>query len=157
MGIKIKAKCHQCGIRNVLDIEPAMTSGKIKNLFVCQNCGAMNELDIDPQNLGDTEQDWLCESPKGFEWILPSGKVTPIVGDPIYISSLGEQLSRKVYLERYKVDPEIAYQFMHRKKDTQTAKVITNKPSPTTTEHSAADLWIDKKKSSLQRLWRNYI
>ena len=31
MGIKIKAKCHQCGIRNVLDIEPAMTSGKIKN------------------------------------------------------------------------------------------------------------------------------
>ena len=156
MGIKIKAKCHQCGIKNVLDIEPAMTSGKIKINFVCQNCGAINELDIDPQNLGDTEQDWLCESPEGFEWILPSGKVTPIIGDPIYISSLGEHLSRDVYLKRYKVDPEIAYQFMHRKKDTLTAKVIANKPGPTT-QHSAVDLWIDKKKSSLQRLWRNYI
>lgn len=157
MGIKIKAKCHQCGIKNVLDIEPVVTSGKIKIQFVCQNCGAINELDIDPQNLDDTEQDWLCESPKGFEWILPTGKITPIAGDPIYVSAFGESLSRKVYLERYKVDPEIAYQFMQRKRDTQTAKVITNKPSPTATEHSAADLWIDKKKSYLQRLWRNYI
>jgi hypothetical protein len=157
MGIKIKAKCHQCGIRNVLDIEPAMTSGKIKINFICQNCGAINELDIDPQDLGDTEQDWLCLSPKGFEWTLPSGKITPIVGDPIYVSAFGERLSREVYLGKYKLDPEIAYQFMQRKKDTQTAKVITNKSSPTTTEHSAADLWIDKKKSSLQRLWRNYI
>jgi hypothetical protein len=156
MGIKIKAKCHQCGIKNMLDIKPAVTSGKIKINFVCQNCGAINELDIDPQNLGDTEQDWLCLSPEGFEWTLPSGKITPIVGDPIYVSALGEQLSRKVYLERYKLDPEIAYQFMQRKKDTQNAKMITNKPSQTT-QHSVADLWIDKKKSYLQRLWRNYI
>ena len=74
MGIKIKAKCHQCGTKNVLDIEPAMTSGKIKINFVCQNCGALNELDIDPQNLGDTEQDWLCIAPEGFEWTLPIRK-----------------------------------------------------------------------------------
>ena len=156
MGIKIRAKCHQCGIKNMLDIEPAMTSGKIKINFVCQNCGAMNELDIDPQNLGDTEQDWLCIPPEGFEWTLPSGKITPIVGDPIYVSALGEQLSRNVYLERYKLDPEIAYQFMQRKKNTLTAKMITNKPSQTT-QHYVADLRIDKKKSYLQTLWRNHI
>jgi hypothetical protein len=157
MGIIIKAKCHQCGIKNVLDIEPVETSGKIKIKFACLNCGAINELDIDPKNLNDTEQDWLCESPKGFEWILPTGKIIPIVGDKIYISAFGEHLSRKAYMEKYKLDPEIAYQYIRRERDTQTAKVITNKPSSTATEHSTADLLIDKKKNHMELLWRNYI
>ena len=59
------------------------------------------------------EDDWLgCDLPQGFEWKLPAGKITPVVGDPIYISSIGEQMSREEYLVKYNVDPEIAYQMM---------------------------------------------
>jgi formylmethanofuran dehydrogenase subunit C len=57
--------------------------------------------------------DWLgCDLPQGFEWKLPAGKITPVVGDPIYISSIGEQMSRAEYLVKYNVDPEVAYQMM---------------------------------------------
>ena len=125
MGVKIKAKCFHCGNENELDIEPAVTNGKTKYNFICQNCGALNELSIDPMNLNDTEQDWLCGAPNGFEWIMPSGKVMPIVGDPIYVSALGEYLTRSAYLEKYKLDPEIAYQFMRKNRNTQTSNIIT--------------------------------
>jgi hypothetical protein len=126
MGLKIKVICFNCGTKNDLDVEPVLTPGKIQIHFVCQECGALNEVSVDPQNLADTEQDWLCLPPIGFEWVLPSGKIIPIVGDPIYVSAFGEYLSRKVYLERYKVDPEIAYQYMRRKRNTKTASKITN-------------------------------
>jgi hypothetical protein len=126
MGIKIKVKCFNCGTKNDLDIEPVLTPGKIQINFVCQECGALNEVSVDPQNLTDTEQDWLCLPPRGFEWVLPSGKIDPIMGDPIYISAFGEYLSRKVYLERYKVDPETAYQYMRKKRNTKTIRKIKN-------------------------------
>jgi hypothetical protein len=140
MGVKINVKCFNCGTRNVLDIEPVFTPGKIKIQFVCQECGALNIVDVDPQNLDDTEQDWLCLPPTGFEWVLPSGKITPIIGDPIYVSAFGEYLSRKVYLERYKVDPEIAYQYMRRKRNTQTASKITNNLSQSVATNPVLDL-----------------
>jgi hypothetical protein len=140
MGIKIKVICFNCGTKNELDIEPVLTPGKIQINFVCQECGALNEVSVDPQNLADTEQDWLCLPPRGFEWVLPSGKIEPIIGDPIYISAFGEHLSRKVYLERYKVDPEIAYQYMRRKRNTQTASKITNSLSQGVATKSVLDL-----------------
>jgi hypothetical protein len=57
--------------------------------------------------------DWLdCSLPEGFEWILPTGKITPIIGDPIYISAMGEHLSYEAYLAEYGIDPEIAYTLM---------------------------------------------
>jgi hypothetical protein len=128
MGVKIKCKCFNCGTINEIDVEP-VDKGTVQIHFVCQNCGALNTLDVDPQNPDNKEQDWLCLPPTGFEWVLPAGKITPIIGDPIYISAFGEHLSRKVYLERYKVDPEIAYQYMRKKRNAQTASMITNKPS----------------------------
>ena len=53
----------------------------------------------------------------------------PIVGDPIYVSAFGEQLSRRIYIERYKLDPEIAYQYMRRKRNVQIGSKTTNKAS----------------------------
>ncbi len=81
--------------------------------FICKNCGVVNEAEITVDDLADPGDDWLqCDLPTGFEWTLPAGKITPIVGDPIYISALGEQLSRENYILKYNLDPEIAYQLM---------------------------------------------
>lgn len=83
--------------------------------FICKNCGSVNEKDsdviLDPNYSID---DWLCELPDNFEWILPVGKITPIVGSPLYVSSLGGNLTRSEYIQKYNVDPEIAYQLMRR-------------------------------------------
>jgi hypothetical protein len=83
--------------------------------FICKNCGSVNEKDrdliVDPNYSID---DWLCELPNNFEWILPVGKITPIVGSPLYVSSLGGNLTRSEYIKKYNVDPEIAYQLMRR-------------------------------------------
>ncbi len=85
-------------------------SGMIKKA-ICKNCGVVNEINLD--SLGDDSDDWLyCDLPTGFEWHLPAGKITPIYGDPIYISGLGEHLSRDAYILKYDIDPEIAYQMM---------------------------------------------
>jgi len=60
---------------------------------------------------------------------LPAGKITPIVGDPIYISAFGEHLSYAQYLEEYNIDPEIAYNLMRGKVSTQTATKIIGRQS----------------------------
>jgi len=87
----------------------------MKVKFICKNCGAVNEKErdiiLDPQY---GEEDWLCDLPLGFEWILPAGKISPIVGTPLYVSGLGGNLSRDEYLTKYNVDPEIAYQLMRK-------------------------------------------
>ncbi len=85
--------------------------------FICKNCGAVNVAKITEEDLKDPgAADWLnCVLPSGFEWALPAGKITPIVGDPIYISAGGEQLSREDYLMKYNIDPEVAYQLMRGK------------------------------------------
>jgi len=74
---------------------------------ICQNCGAVNEVTL-PE--GGEDKEWLgCILPSGFEWKLPAGKITPVVGDPIYVSASGEHLSWARYIEKYGIDPEIAY------------------------------------------------
>ena len=92
--------------------------------LICKNCGAVNE--VSDGALAEDDDDWLeCALPEGFEWILPAGKITPIIGDPIYISGLGEHLSYEAYLEKYGVDPEIAYRLMRGKgRSKSTAKTI---------------------------------
>ena len=78
--------------------------------FICRNCGVENEASKDDM---ESNSDWLqCSLPQGFEWILPAGKITPIIGDPIYISGMGEHLSRDAYLNKHGLDPEIAYNLM---------------------------------------------
>ena len=86
--------------------------------FICKNCGIVNEVSKEAltEALKDDEDDWLqCTIPEGFEWSLPAGKITPIIGEPIYISAVGEHLSYDQYLETYNIDPEIAYNLMRGK------------------------------------------
>jgi hypothetical protein len=79
--------------------------------IICKNCGVVNE--VSDQALAEDDDDWLpCIIPEGFEWTLPAGKITPIIGDPIYISGFGEHLYYQAYLDKYGIDPEIAYSLM---------------------------------------------
>lgn len=120
-----------------MNIEPVVTNTIIEFHFVCKNCGALNTVFLDPNNPDPENQEWLCIPPEGFEWILPSGKITPIVGDPIYVSAFGEYLSRKTYIGRYKLDPEIAYQYMRRRKrGVQIGNDIADKPSQSVVLHA---------------------
>jgi hypothetical protein len=90
--------------------------------FICCNCGVVNEVE---DAVLSSSIDWLeCTLPAGFEWTLPVGKITPIVGDPIYVSGNGEHLSQGAYLEKYGIDPEIAYKLMRGRADAQTASQL---------------------------------
>jgi hypothetical protein len=78
--------------------------------FICWNCGAVNI--VDETSVGD-KVEWLdCLEPDGFEWKLPAGKITPVVGPEIYIAATGEHFSRGQYIKKYNIDPERAYKFM---------------------------------------------
>jgi hypothetical protein len=84
----------------------------IKKL-ICFKCGAVNQIEMDKVDELPEDEDWLvCEQPERFEWKLPAGKITPVIGDPIYISGSGAQMSREEYIERYGLDPEIALRMM---------------------------------------------
>jgi hypothetical protein len=144
MGIKLHVKCHKCGERNIVNIEPVQTNTICEITFVCSVCGALNNLFFDPNNPDPENQEWLCIPPQGFEWVLPSGKIMPIVGDPIYVSAFGEHLSRRIYIERYKLDPEIAYQYMRRKRNG-ISNDIADKPSQSVAAHAPLDLTNIKK------------
>ncbi|MDD1761423.1 MAG: hypothetical protein LUQ59_04245 [Methanothrix sp.] len=125
-GIKIKIKCHNCGKINDLNIEPAGTDAIYEFSLICKNCGAFNVISVNPSepDLADTE---LQGTPvQGFEWVLPSGKIVPVIGDTVYISANGEHLSRKAYMDIYKLDPEIAYIYMRRKLDAKVASKVAN-------------------------------
>lgn len=84
----------------------------IKNV-ICHKCGSVNRLETDKLFEQTEEEDWLiCDQPENFEWRLPAGKITPVIGDPIYITGSGAHLSRNEYIERYGIDPEIALKMM---------------------------------------------
>ncbi|MDM7913519.1 MAG: hypothetical protein QUS09_10520 [Methanotrichaceae archaeon] len=97
----------------------------MKKKAICKYCGVVNEISVEDL-AADNRSDWLyCDLPVGFEWNLPAGKITPVVGDPIYISGFGEHLSWEEYLLKYNIDPEIAYQRM-RKKSVESAFNASN-------------------------------
>ena len=93
--------------------------------IICKTCGVVNE--VSDQALAADDEDWLpCIIPEGFEWNLPAGKITPIIGAPIYISGFGEQLYYQAYLDKYGIDPEIAYQLMRgNSRARSAAKIIS--------------------------------
>ncbi|HUS75227.1 MAG TPA: hypothetical protein VMY43_04385 [Methanothrix sp.] len=95
--------------------------------LVCKNCGVVNVVSLEALAEDDDEQ-WLqCTLPEGFEWILPAGKITPVIGEPIYVSAMGEHLSYDAYLDMYNIDPEIAYTMMRGRIGTRTAtKIMSN-------------------------------
>ena len=87
---------------------------------ICPQCGTVSLADVKET----TEDGWLpCVAPGGFEWTLPSGKITPVVGAPIYVDAFGKQMSYQDFLTKYNVDPEIAYTKMR-------ASINTPKPNP---------------------------
>jgi hypothetical protein len=103
----------------------------LRKNVICANCGAMLEVDTEAAPKVDGQvvlDEWLCILPNGFEWILPAGKITPVVGDPIYISGRGEYLTRKDYIMKYNVDPEIAYEFMRSKIGRFAAQTMAQAP-----------------------------
>jgi len=74
---------------------------------ICQECGSVLILE---DIFSDDPEAWLeCALPTGFEWTLPSGKITPIVGDLIYVDAFGKKMSYDEYLAKYQIDPEIAF------------------------------------------------
>ena len=113
--------------------------------FVCRNCGVVNEASKDAL---ESNSDWLeCALPQGFEWILPAGKITPIIGDPIYISGMGEHLSREAYLNKHGLDPEIAYNLMRGNSGYRSASRNLAGQSPIKSQISSkrrAQNWLDE-------------
>ena len=86
-----------------------LNTGKI----VCPSCGTCCEVDVSSQ---DEDGNWLgCITPTGFEWSLPAGKLLPAVGDAIYVDAFGNHYTRGAYIEKYSIDPEIAYTKMRDK------------------------------------------
>lgn len=86
-----------------------LNTGKI----VCPSCGTCCEVDVSEQ---DEDGNWLgCVTPTGFEWSLPAGRIVPRIGDTVYIDAFGNHLTRGAYLEKYNIDPEIAYRNMRDK------------------------------------------
>ncbi len=75
---------------------------------VCPQCGAISETkEVQP------DEDWLeCVLPTGFEWSLPSGKMEMITGTVYYIDAIGNRMTKEAYMNKYSVDPEIAYKNM---------------------------------------------
>jgi hypothetical protein len=105
--------------------------------LICRNCGVVNEVSI--EQLQDDSDDWLeCALPQGFEWILPAGKITPIMGSPIYISAMGEHLSREAYISKYDIDPEIAYSLMRGRIGARSASKILSMQQKGKAEVSSA-------------------
>jgi hypothetical protein len=78
---------------------------------ICPQCGAVSEI-----KSGSPSEDWLeCVLPTGFEWRLPAGKIEMATGAVFYIDAVGNKMTREEYLERYNIDPEVAYQNMRSK------------------------------------------
>jgi len=104
--------------------------------FICRNCGVVNEA----ENAALSKSgDWLeCDMPTGFEWLLPAGKITPVVGDPIYVSGHGEHLSQTAYLEKYNIDPEIAYTLMRGKARSLTPSQLVTSQNQKNASESAS-------------------
>jgi len=112
--------------------------------FICKNCGVVNQAS---KEVVGSDGDWLqCVLPQGFEWILPAGKITPIVGEPIYISALGEHLSRDAYLKKYNLDPEIAYNLMRgnsRRRNRSTNSASKAADNAKTNQKKGSKSWLD--------------
>lgn len=99
----------------------------MKKKAICKYCGVVNEISVEDL-AADNHSDWLyCDLPVGFEWSLPAGKITPVVGDPIYISGFGEHLSWEEYLLKYNIDPEIAYLRMRKRSEAQIASKASSR------------------------------
>jgi len=75
---------------------------------ICPQCGTVSEIKEE-----QSSEDWLdCVLPNGFEWTLPAGKIEMITGTVFYIDAFGNKMTKEAYMNKYNVDPEVAYKNM---------------------------------------------
>jgi hypothetical protein len=99
----VDAKCAKCG--------QIRTFEKLPKKFCCSGCGILNT--PQPETAGTADQACGCILPESFEWIMPSGKVTPAGGEALYTTADdGTQLTRKEWIETFGYDPEIVLKSM---------------------------------------------
>ena len=78
--------------------------------IVCPQCGTVLTVGT---NDNAEEPEWLdCVLPTGFEWTLPAGKISPVVGQVFYTDAGGTVWSRGAYMKNFGIDPEIAFERM---------------------------------------------
>lgn|GEM_PF-2202529 len=123
-----------------MNIEQIGSDKTYKFSLICENCGAFNSISMNPLTQYPADVELQGMPVHGFEWVLPSGKIVPVVGDPIYISANGEHLSRNTYMKMYKLDPEIAYNYMRKKLDAQVATKDANPSNQDVASPSQPDL-----------------
>ncbi|MCX8207696.1 MAG: hypothetical protein N3G75_07690 [Methanothrix sp.] len=69
-------------------------------------------MNVVPVYKGTSDEELGCIAPTGFEWQLPAGKIgNPVLGFK-YITAQGTQMTREEYLATFKIDPEVALQYM---------------------------------------------
>jgi hypothetical protein len=56
----------------------------------------------------------VCVPPKGFEWKLPSGKLTSASGEVLYVTAQGAHVTKQKFKDMYKCDPELVLKNMRR-------------------------------------------
>lgn len=107
-------KCHNCGSFVVLDLANPKE-------FVCPVCGAVNVVPREMVSSSDAPLD--CLAPTGFEWTLPAGKVgNPVTGYK-YITAQGTHMTREEYLATFRIDPELALNFMRAGREKRVFKI----------------------------------
>ena len=61
-------------------------------------------------SLPETVQDWLpCLKLPDYTAMIPTGHIIPIVGAEIWIDGTGARYSRDAYIQRWGINPEIAW------------------------------------------------
>ncbi len=88
-----------------------MPKKNVKKMGMCPVCGSQLEIEM-------SDEDWLpCMTPEGFEWSLPAGKITDPAGRVWFIDPFGKRYTKDAYMEKYKIDPEVALQNMRRQRN----------------------------------------
>jgi len=96
----------------------------------------------------------LASFPRGSNGFCRRERLTPIIGDPIYISGFGEQLSYQAYLDKYGIDPEIAYRLMRgnsRARSLAKTIVIQSQVGAQAGSKLIEGVWYEE--NHLQELW----
>lgn len=100
----MKLKCFKC--ENIWECNCTVEA-------TCPYCGSTNIIPTDTDV--DVEEDWLqCLEPEGFEWSMPSGKKGNPVTGYTYVAANGDELTKNEYLDKYKMDPDVALEYMRK-------------------------------------------
>jgi len=106
----VTLKCHNCGSERETDSPPKE--------FVCRICGAVN---VVPLTDGTYDEAAGCIPPTSFEWKLPAGCKETALGEKIFITAQGTEMSKKEYIDAFGLDPEIALGYMRAHKGVHKA------------------------------------